>query len=426
MIKKLTSILYFVTIITLLTSLNLSANTNNDSEHHIENTSQSNFHQQLLNSTTKIDSNNKQLSEQDLARFAQQLGDARIVGLGEQTHGEGSVFTLKTQLVKYLHEKHDFDVFILESGMFDVQQIWLQALHGQKIKSLAANNIFYMYSKTAEVMPLFDYINAQLVTDNPLILVGFDSQHSGGIANKHLVDSLKTAVAQSSNDISKLVQWQVLTDQIQQVLDLRQVRFCEAAETLFFQQLHNLQQVFLTDSQSRNDESGFWYRITKGLEAQAKRQWQITDTRSKEMGENIKYWAAKYPDKKILIWAHTWHLTRDGNYQVNAGQVVAEKFGDEYFISHFTGAAGEYTDYVSMKNVAIPLASHNSLETFLNINVVSNVAFLNTRALSEASKNQQMSVYSSDYEQTLPANQWSKYFDGIFFIKEIKAANFKN
>lgn len=156
------------------------------------------FKQQIINYITEMKSDSEQFSEDDLYLFAQQLGDARIVGLGEQTHGAGSVFTLKTQLIKYLHDKHDFDVFILESGMLDVQQIWQQAQQGQQIKTLAPGNIFYMYSKTDEVLPLFDYINEQALTEDPIILLGFDSQHTGEISKKSLVSALTEAIVNAS------------------------------------------------------------------------------------------------------------------------------------------------------------------------------------------------------------------------------------
>ncbi|WP_157443125.1 hypothetical protein [Colwellia piezophila] len=81
-------------------------------------------------------------------------------------------------------------MFILESGMYDVAEIVKKAQQGQSIKTLAPGNIFYMYANSEEVTPLFDYVNEQLNTDNPLTMVGFDSQHTGGIALTRLVTDL--------------------------------------------------------------------------------------------------------------------------------------------------------------------------------------------------------------------------------------------
>jgi len=429
MLRKLTLVISSFIILASLTS----CNSNNEKSTNVNplagQMKYSNFQQAIIDTTLEMKSNEGLLSEDDLAKFAQSLGDARIVGLGEQTHGAGSVFRLKTQLIKYLHEHHDFDVFILESGLFDVQNIWKEAQAGQRIKDIAPDNIFYMYAKTAEVTPLFDYINKEIKGDNPLILVGFDSQHTGGIANKSLVDALTQAVNQSSGNIKQFVQWQVFSDQIQQVLDVNNTRFNNEIENLFFKQLHELQQIFSTDSALNICDSGFWYRISKGLEAQAKRQWKIADNRSQEMGENIKYWAEKYPDKKIIVWAHTWHLTRDGGYQVNAGQIVTEAYGKQYFMVHFTGASGEYVDFVTMKNKVIKTTDKNMVETLLNDNTTENVSFLNLKSLkpnNDISSQQSTLLFSNDYKQTLPAHQWSTFFDGIFFIKNIEAAHFED
>ncbi|GAP74803.1 hypothetical protein W04_1321 [Pseudoalteromonas sp. SW0106-04] len=71
----------------------------------------------------------------NFARFGEAIGDARIVMLDELTHGEQQNFALKSCLVRYLHQHQGFDALILESGLFDVAQIWQQP--GQAITAQA-------------------------------------------------------------------------------------------------------------------------------------------------------------------------------------------------------------------------------------------------------------------------------------------------
>ena len=89
------------------------------------------------------------------------------------------------------------------------------------------------------------------------------------------------------------------------------------------------------------------------------------------MGENIKWWAEQYPDKKIIVWAHTWHLTKEGNKQVNAGKVVSDAFGDAYYMVNFTGEQGQYLSYIDLKNKALAKPKQNSVERLFKQKTIS-------------------------------------------------------
>lgn len=397
--------------------------------------------------------------KQDFTRFAEKIANAHIVGLGEQTHGTGSVFALKSQLIQYLHEEHGFDVLIFESGMYDVNAIWQQAKSGQRIKDIAPGNIFYMYANSDEVTPLFDYINQQEKTESPLILVGFDSQHTGGVSNKSLVDDLENAFSIAQDNWSSDNAWLLFKEQIQQVLNISHQRLSVDAENVFFVQLDKVQQVFLLNSKvvsrqkdHENDsynQSGFWYRITRGLEAQAKRQWKISDIRSQEMGENIKWWASQYPDKKILIWAHSGHLYRTGDQQINAGEVISNAFADQYYMVHFTANSGKFLDYAEMKIKEVSATHANSFENKVDKINKTNLSFVDTRSflgfdgeviktinqgLNEKLEakvtanltSNQVELFVNDYRDVLPISQWYQYIDGVFVFKNVWPAHYNH
>lgn len=44
------------------------------------------------------------------------IGEAKIVFIGEQDHGDGSTFPVKADLIKYLHEHKGFNVLAFSPG----------------------------------------------------------------------------------------------------------------------------------------------------------------------------------------------------------------------------------------------------------------------------------------------------------------------
>jgi len=377
---------------------------------------------QLIENNLAIDLDSSgHIDSHGLAAFAKKIENVRILALGEQTHGAGSVFTLKTDLIKYLHQHHGFDLFILESGMYDVGEILKQTQDGQSIKALAPGNIFYMYANSEEVTPLFDYVNAQLNTDKPLTMVGFDSQHTGGLSLVGLVTDLTQAQKKIDKSWVNSRQWQVFSSQIQQVLDGSKVRFPKNKENLFFDQLDKLASNF--EQHDSLDNNGFWFRISKGLTAQAKRQWQLGDNRSQQMGENIKWWADQYPDKKIIVWAHTWHLTKQGNNQINAGKVVSDAFGDAYHMVHFSAEKGQYLSYIDLQNKEVTTPVKNSVEHLLSQASSSQINYIENKGLLVQGSD--LKVFANDYQDTLKASEWPAYWDSMFILKDISPATYQ-
>jgi erythromycin esterase len=104
------------------------------------------------------------------------IGDARIVMLGEPSHGAGTAFAAKVHLVQLLHERLGFDVLIWESGIIDVERTEAGLRGDADPVESAQRGIFKIWSASAECRPLFAYAKASHHGLRPLTMAGFDMQ----------------------------------------------------------------------------------------------------------------------------------------------------------------------------------------------------------------------------------------------------------
>ncbi|WP_267907826.1 erythromycin esterase family protein [Viridibacillus soli] len=114
----------------------------------------------------------------DLAFLKPILKDKTVVSLGENFHRVAEYSSIKTRLIKYLHEELGFDVIAFESGLGDSFAAYENA-SSLTSKEMMERSIFPIWH-SKETLGLFDYIKKQRESDKPLYLAGYDMQFTSG------------------------------------------------------------------------------------------------------------------------------------------------------------------------------------------------------------------------------------------------------
>lgn len=372
----------------------------------------------------------------DLASFGAAVGNARYVILGEKTHGEGNVFALKARLVRYLHEELGFNVLALESGLYDGAKI--NSLRASKpLTELAPGNLFFMYSTTKEVNPLFDYLDAQSKTNNPLALTTFDSQHSGKMSQDSMLVDLANYLSLHNSDLPRTPAWRNFAAHTRTLLQMSRTAPHPSEQKRFFTMLDRIDQALKKDAEqdpSFPNGAGFWMQVSASLRSQAEAFWLPEEIpfynapREKVMAKNLLWVLQKqYPNQKVVIWAHDFHGQKVPLFPKMQGMLnmVRETLPKEQFYHvYFTGSEGKFYDFISGNIVDVPTPHQNSIETQLHTAKHQQV-FIN---LKDAPQFATLGI--SDYNTYFGKNGYfsngkptlGEYVDGIFYFDKIVPA----
>ncbi|MDF3036152.1 MAG: hypothetical protein K0S28_1426 [Paucimonas sp.] len=389
--------------------------------------------QALASPVRSVDFNDTDFS--DLADFGKAVGNARYVVLGEKTHGEGNVFALKARLVRYLHQKLGFEVLALESGLYDGVKINALRDSGKPMKTVAPGNLFFMYSTTREVTPLFDYLDNRKRSKRPLLFTTFDSQQSGNLSQQDMLVDLAAYLLKRDSDLPRTFAWRIFAAQCQNLLHFERTPPPAGEQRRFFETLRLIDQVTGADVRSSTrplDDPGFWKRVSASLRSQAEAFWQtppdqrFNAPREREMTANM-LWVLQHqhPGKKVIIWTHDFHGQKISALSGAKGMMVGVREtlpGRHFYHAYFTGYHGKYVDFIKGGITEIPEPDPKSIEHLLHHAGMKQV-FIDLKKARQKGSNLEGYGFG-DYEGRFTHGKPSlgEYVDGVFFLDRITPA----
>ena len=368
----------------------------------------------------------------DLQALKRMIGDARIVQLGEQSHGDGTCFETKIRLIKFLHQEMGFDVLAFESGMFDCRKAWQAYTNGLDGRTAASLGVFGIWTGSQETQTLWDYLGEQAKTDSPLELAGFDCQLTAEGSRRFLIKDLEIFVEEQIPDSVSDDELATIVEQLEVMIEHRNIRKIEGFDEAVEKLIAKLAAVADPDK-----DVSFWLQNLKSIKALVAYK-VIADhgmkgimKRDEQMGRNLIWMHEnQFSDRKIIVWAASFHIMRnpaeievpggsvDYTKMTQMGHLVHESLGKKVFTIGFTANEGTAGTYFRPK-FNIGEAPEGTLENiFAQTNITNGIVGLNPT--DEGGKWLLEKQFSRPMGYSWMKAKWGDHFDAMIFNREMK------
>ncbi len=360
-----------------------------------------------------------------------EIGGARVVFLGEPTHGEGNVLAAKARLLAFLQQRMGFTTLGMESGFFDLYKAQRAIGVGKSVPKNLQSSVFPIWMKTREFQAV-----VPLVSPDGLRIMGFDPQLSGDYSDD-LLDDLEDFLEEGKGAAA------INFDLLGEAASYMEEHFAfsptqplagfeaelDKAEPL-------LRQAAAAPSAARRNEAVFWQQCLRSLRALA-RDYAAHDPNAKtaadyvaadsnprdaQMADNLLWYLRQHPTEKVVCWGALAHFANHvevlGTDELRAyhpmGRAVKAALGPNQVYILGTLAGGGTYGPASTAGQPVPTPAPGTLEASL---LAQNTPYAFV-SLKHDAPGLQLTTYAFDYQPL--AGPWSEVVDGFLFLRSVE------
>ena len=371
----------------------------------------------------------------DLDFLTQEIGSARVVMLGEPSHGEGNVFEAKIRLLRFLQQKMGFTTLAFESGFYELHKAQQELEAGKSAQEALENSVFPIWTRMQEFQAVLP-----LVGKGKLRVAGFDPQLSGEYSGD-LVDELRAFLAPEKG--SGALNYNYLEGVVSFMGE--HYAFSPTAELGDFEKeldkaVRLVDKAAASSVANRRTEAAFWQQCLRSLLAQGRNyalnnpggktetEFKAKDSnpRDAQMADNLLWYLKQHPQEKVVCWGALPHFSNKAEvldnveiqqYRPMGRSVKAALGADQVYILGTLSGGGTH-QFSTLPLKAVPTPAAGTLEAEL-LAQPAEYAFV---SLKHDAAGRRLTTYAIEY--TPITGPWSEVVDGFLFLRAVNPPHF--
>lgn len=276
----------------------------------------------------------------DLLILNKLIGNSKIVGLGESTHGSSEIYRMKYRMSEYLIAHKNFNVFSLEANMPEsfLMNQYIQEEKGNP-KDILKGMYFWLW-QTEETLNFVEWLKKYNENnDSKVFFDGFDMQYATGAIDQirktyqenqlpeQDINDLETALKENNRG------FRTYSQKSQKILSEYLVLIKEKSTSI-----------------KNPDEK---LRFLQNVDIIRQYIQQNFIRRDKFMAENVKWLKENHLNSKVMVSAHNYHIAKLNSDRM--GYWINEMYGQDFVNFGFAFYEGTYSASIDGK-----LGTYNS------------------------------------------------------------------